>query len=143
MKSMTPAEWHEFLLFGTRTAKVATVRSNGYPHVAPVWFVLNGDELVFTTGKTSVKGKDLLREPHLMISVDDERPPFAFVLIDGTAVVEELLPEKLLPWTTRIANRYVATGQADAYGKRNAVDGELLVRVALTKVIAHKGIADW
>lgn len=140
---MTPAEWREFLLFGTRTAKVATVRSNGYPHVAPVWFILDGDELVFTTWKMSVKGKNLLRDPHLMISVDDERPPFAFVLIDGTAAVKELSPKELLPWTTRIAGRYVATGQADAYGKRNAVEGELLVRVALTKVNAQKDLADW
>lgn len=142
MKSMTPVEWREFLLFGTRTAKVATVRSNGFPHVAPVWFVLDGDELVFTTFKTSIKGKNLLRDPHLMISVDDERPPFAFVLINGMAAVEELSPSELLPWTTRIASRYVAAGQADAYGKRNAVEGELLVRVALTKVNAQKDLAD-
>jgi hypothetical protein len=45
---------------------------------------------VFTTGKMSVKAKDLLRELNLMISVDDERPPIEFVLIDGTAAVEEL-----------------------------------------------------
>lgn len=142
MKSMTPAEWREFLLFGTRTAKVATVRSNGFPHVAPVWFVLDVDQLVFTTFKMSIKGKNLLREPHVMISVDDERPPFAFVLINGIAAVEELSPKELLPWTTRIASRYVATGQADGYGKRNAVEGELLVRVALTKVFAQKALAD-
>jgi hypothetical protein len=60
MKSMTPAEWREFLLLGTLTAKVVTVRSSGYPHVAPVWPVLDGDELVFTTGKTSIKGKESL-----------------------------------------------------------------------------------
>ncbi len=142
MKSMTPAEWHEFLLFGTRTAKIATVRANGYPHVAPVWFVLDGNDLVFTTGKTSVKGKNLLREPQVMISVDDEQPPFAFVLLEGKADVAELPPLELMPWTTRIASRYVAPGEADAYGKRNAVEGELFVRVPLTKVIAHKGIAD-
>lgn len=142
MKSMTPAEWRDFLVFGTRTAKVATVRSNGFPHVAPVWFVLDDDELVFTTFKMSVKGRNLLREPHVMVSVDDERPPFAFVLIDGIAAVEELSPQELLPWTTRIASRYIATGQADAYGKRNAVEGELLVRVALTKVNAQKDLAD-
>ena len=142
MKSMSPAEWREFLLFRTRTGKVATTRSNGHAHVAPVWFVLDGNELVFTTGKTSVKGKNLLRDSHVMISVDDEQPPFAFVLIDSVATVEELQPEKLLPWTTRIASRYVAPGQADVYGKRNAVEGELLVRVPLMKVIAQKGIAD-
>jgi len=129
MKSMGPAEWREFRLFGTSTGKVATTRSSSHPHVAPVWFVLDGNELVFTTGKTSVKGKKLLRDSHVMISVDDEQPPFAFVLTDGMAAIEELSSQELLPWATRIANRYVAAGKADAYAKRNAAEGELLVRV--------------
>jgi PPOX class probable F420-dependent enzyme len=142
MESMTPAEWRQFLLFGTRTAKVATVRANGAPHVAPVWFVLNDNELVFTTGSKSVKGKNLSRDAHVMISVDDENPPFAFVLVDSNAIVEQPSPQELLPWATKIAGRYVGSEQADAYGKRNAVEGELLVRVPLTKVIAHKRVAD-
>jgi PPOX class probable F420-dependent enzyme len=142
MQTMTPAELRDFLSFGTRTAKVATVRSNGYPHVAPVWFVLEGNELVFTTGKASVKGKNLLRDAHVMISVDDERWPFAFVLVESSAIVQELSPKDLLPWTTKLAARYVAEGQADEYGKRNATEGELLIRVPLTKVIARKGIAE-
>ena len=142
MHSMNPAEWREFLQFGTRTAKLATVRLGGRPHVAPVWFVIDDDQLVFTTGKESVKGRNLLRDPQVMISVDDEQPPFAFVLIDSTASVSQLPALELLPWATRIASRYVASGQAEAYGKRNAVEGELLVRVPLTKVIARKGIAD-
>lgn len=140
MQSMTPAEWRQFLLAGTRTAKVATVRANGSRHVAPVWFVLNDNELVFTTGSKSVKGKNLSRNPHVMISVDDERPPFAFVLVDGQAIVKRPSPGELLPWATRIASRYVGSEQADAFGKRNAVEGELLVRVPLTKVIAHKQV---
>jgi hypothetical protein len=36
------------------------------------------------------------------------------------------------------AARYVGADQAEAYGKRNAVEGELLVRVPLTKVKARK-----
>lgn len=142
MKSMTSDEWREFLSFGTRTAKVATVRENGHPHVAPVWFVLDGNELVFTTWANSVKGRNLLRDPHVMISVDDERMPFAFVLIDSTATVQELAPQELLPWTTRIASRYVPSGRSDSYGKRNAVVGELLIRVPLTKVIAQAAVAE-
>ena len=47
------------------------------------------------------------------------------------------------PWTTRIAKRYMGAEQAEAYGKRNAVEGELLVRVPLTKVTVRKGVADW
>lgn len=143
MKTMTSAEWREFLLLGTRTAKLATVRKDGRPHVAPVWFVLDGNELVFTTGKQTIKGKNLLRDPHVMVSVDDERPPFAFVLVENTAEVKEVRPQELLPWATRIASRYVPPGHADAYGKRNAVEGELLIRVPLGKVVARKDIAEW
>ena len=48
----------------------------------------------------------------------------------------------MLDWTTRIARRYMGADLAEAYGKRNAVEGELLVRVTPTRVIARKGIAD-
>ena len=58
MRSMSPSEWRAFLLTSTRTAKLATVRADGRPHVAPVWFDLDGDELIFTTSKESVKGKN-------------------------------------------------------------------------------------
>ncbi len=143
MKPMTRDELRAFLLSGTRTAKLATVRPDGRPHVAPVWFDLEGDELVFMTGRDSVKGKNILGDARVMLSVDDEHPPFAFVLIEGSAAASELSPAELLPWSTRIAKRYMGAEQAEAFGKRNAVEGELLVRVPLAKVIARKGVADW
>ena len=142
MKSMNPSEWRAFLLSGTRTAKLATVRSDGRPHVAPVWFDLDGNDLIFMTGRETIKGKNILRDPRVMLSIDDERPPFAFVLIEGTAKAAELLPTELLPWSTRIARRYMGSELADAYGKRNAVAGELLVRVPLAKVVAQQDVAD-
>jgi nitroimidazol reductase NimA-like FMN-containing flavoprotein (pyridoxamine 5'-phosphate oxidase superfamily) len=49
---MSESEWRAFLLEGTRTGKVATTRVDGRPHVAPIWFDLDGDTLVFTTGAT-------------------------------------------------------------------------------------------
>jgi len=142
MESMPPTEWRAFLLSGTGTAKLATVRADGRPHVAPVWFDLDRDALLFMTSKDTVKGQNILRDPRVRLSVDDENPPFAFVLIDGAAVASELPPDELLPWSTRIARRYMGAELAEAYGKRNAVAGELLVRVPLEKMVAHKGIAD-
>jgi PPOX class probable F420-dependent enzyme len=142
MKVMTHVEWRAFLLSGTRTAKLATVRSDGRPHVAPVWFDLDGNDLIFMTGTGTVKGKNILRDPRVMISIDDERPPFAFVLIEGTARASELSPADLLPWSIQIAKRYMGAGQAERFGRRNAVAGELLIRVPLTKVIAQADVAD-
>ena len=142
MNRMNPEEWHSFLLDGQRTAKVATVRPDGRPHVAPVWFVLESDELVFTTMLSSVKGRNLSRDRRVMVSVDEESFPYSFVLIQGEARIEHLTPDELLPWATRIAARYVGEDRSEVYGRRNAVAGEALVRVSLTKVSAISGVAD-
>jgi nitroimidazol reductase NimA-like FMN-containing flavoprotein (pyridoxamine 5'-phosphate oxidase superfamily) len=64
-----------FFFLGKRTAKLATVRLDGRPYVAPIWFILDSDSLVFMTGKDAVKGKNILRDPRVMVSIDDERPP--------------------------------------------------------------------
>lgn len=142
MENMAPDEWRAFLLSGRRTAKLATVRSDGRPHVAPVWFTLDGDELVFMTMATTVKGRNLASRPDVAVVVDEEEFPFAFVLIEGEATVEAISPEALLPWSMRIAARYVGEERARTYGSRNAAEGEVLVRVPLSKVVARKGVAD-
>jgi PPOX class probable F420-dependent enzyme len=141
-RQMTREEAFSFLAAETRTAKVATVTSAGRPHVVPVWFVLDGDDLVFTTGRDTVKGRNLRRDGWACLCVDDDRPPFAYVQVRGPVTVTEQAPD-LLDWATWIAARYVGAEQADAYGKRNAVDTELLVRMRPEKVIALDDIAGW
>jgi PPOX class probable F420-dependent enzyme len=138
---MMPEEYRTFLTAGTRTAKVATVGADGRPHVVPVWFVLDGDTVVFTTGDRSAKALHMRRNPRVALCLDDETPPYAFVLIEGTVDISPNPPD-MLDWTTRIARRYMGEDLAEAYGRRNAVEGELLVRVTPTRVIARKGIAD-
>jgi PPOX class probable F420-dependent enzyme len=139
---MTPDEIRAFLSEGTRTAKLATTSADGHPHVSPVWFVLDGDDLVFTTGRDGVKGKHLRRDPRLAVLVDDERPPFAFVHVRSRATLTEQAPD-LVQWTTQIAGRYMGSDEAKAYGERNAVPEELLVRVTPERVIAQADVAGW
>lgn len=140
MTHMTPDEYRRFLLSGTRTGKLATVRPDGRPHVVPIWFDLDGDTLVFMTGQTTIKGMNIQRDPRVCICVDDETPPFAFVQVEGRAALSADADE-LLYWATRIGGRYMGADQAEAYGRRNATAGELLVRVMVSKVIAQKDIA--
>jgi PPOX class probable F420-dependent enzyme len=141
MRQMTPAEARAFLLERPRTAKLATVRSDGRPHVAPIWFDLDGDAIVFTTWHTTVKATNIRRDPRVSLCVDDEAPPFAYALIEGTASMSDDLAA-LAHWAARIAGRYMGAGLAESYGKRNSVPGELLVRVTPTKIVAQAGIAD-
>ncbi|MFI5528790.1 PPOX class F420-dependent oxidoreductase [Kitasatospora sp. NPDC051853] len=141
MEKMTQEEWREFVAAGTRTGKLATVRPDGRPHVVPVWFVLDGDELLFNCGPGSVKGRNLLRDPRVTVCVDDEQPPFAFVQLEGEATVDEE-PAALRHWAGVIGGRYMGADRAEEFGARNGVPGEWLVRVKINKVIASRGISD-
>jgi PPOX class probable F420-dependent enzyme len=138
---MTEREYKNFLLDRARTATLATVRADGRPHAAPVWFHLDGDILVFTTGESTVKGRNMRRDPRISLCIDEEEPPFHFVVIEGTAELTAEDPE-ILRWATRIGGRYMGAERAEEYGRRNAVPTELLVRVTPQKILAYKNISD-
>ncbi len=141
MRNMSPDEYRAFLLEGSRTGKLATTRVDGRPHLAPIWFTLDGDDVIFTTWHTTIKARTLRRDPRAAFLVDDEHTPFAYVLVEGRVTLSEN-PGDLRHWATRIAGRYVGEDQAERFGERNGVPGELLVRLTPEKVIAQTGIAD-
>lgn len=137
---MTEAEWREFVSAGTRTGKAGVTRADGTPHVTPIWFVLDGDDLVFTTGESGVKARALRRDPRICVSVDDQTPPYSFVSLWGEASLSGDLDE-LLRWATAIGGRYMGADRAREFGARNAVPEELLVRVRIATVIAERDVA--
>lgn len=139
-REMTIEEARAFLSYGTRTAKLATTRDDGRPHVAPVWFVLDGDDVVFMTNSATVKGRSLRRDPRAALAVDLEEPPYAFVVVEGTVTVSGDVDE-MLPYSIAIARRYMGVDLAEEYGQRNAVEGELLVRLQPDRVIAIDDMA--
>ena len=125
MQTMTLDETHQFLMAGTRTGKLATVREDGRPHLAPIWFVLDGETLIFNTWHTTVKAQNIRRDPRVSLCVDDDQPPFSFVVVEGTIEILNSTPEEKIEWATCIARRYMGDAPAEAFGKRNGVDGEL------------------
>lgn len=139
-RKMSKDEWQSFLSEGTRTGKLSTVRADGSPHIAPVWFLLDGDDLVFNTGADTVKGRNLARDGRIALCVDDDRPPFSFAIVEGLAETSDELPE-VRAWARRIAARYMGEDRAEEYGARNGVPGELLVRVRISKVVAVADLA--
>ncbi|MDQ1533219.1 MAG: hypothetical protein QOF28_980 [Actinomycetota bacterium] len=138
---MTGDEWRRFAFDTPRTAKLATVRADGSPHVAPVWVALDGDEILFTTGEDTVKGKAVRRDPRVALSFDDEDPPFSFVVIEGDARVDDNEGERLT-WATKIAGRYMGAERAEEFGRRNAVPTELLVRVRPRRIVGEWNVSD-
>ncbi|AZM51554.1 PPOX class F420-dependent enzyme [Streptomyces sp. WAC 01529] len=140
-QKMTDEQWRAFVSHGTRTGKLSTVRADGSPHIAPIWFLLDGQDLVFNTGKETVKGRNLARDGRVALCVDDDQPPFAYVVLQGRAeLIEEI--DQVRHWAARLGARYMGEDRAEEFGKRNGVPGELLVRVRIDKVLASSGVAD-
>lgn len=137
---MTTAQWREFVTTGTRTGKLGVTRADGQPHVTPVWFVLDGEDVVLTTHETSVKGRALRRDPRACLCIDDQEPPYSFVIIKGEVTLSEDLAQ-LRKWAEVIGGRYMGADRAAEYGARNGVPGELLVRLRPANVIAQRDIA--
>jgi PPOX class probable F420-dependent enzyme len=124
----------EFLSAGTRTGMLGYVAADGRPLVAPVWFVVDDGQLAFNTGRDTSKGRALARDPRVVICVDDPHPPYSFVQVQGVATVSED-PDEVRDIATRTGGRYMGADRADEFGRRNAVPGELVVRLRPTKVI--------
>jgi PPOX class probable F420-dependent enzyme len=140
-QNMTAGQWRDFVSSGTRTGKLATVRADGSPHLAPLWFVLDGEDVVFNTGAKTVKGRNLLRDGRFSLCVDDDRPPFAFVVLRGTASISED-PDELRRWAGLIGARYMGAERAGEFAARNGVPGELLVRGRIEAVTALADLAE-
>jgi PPOX class probable F420-dependent enzyme len=136
---MTSEEVRAFLTsVPPHTGKLATVREDGRPHLAPVWFDVDEDgSLLFNTGESTVKGRNLARDGRASFCVDDERPPFAFVVVEGRAELVDDLRE-VRRWAAKIGGRYMGADRAEEYGARNGVAGELLVRLRPERV--HSGL---
>ena len=141
MASIDDPKVREFLSAGTRTGKVAWVGQDGAPHVAPIWFVLDGDDVVFNTGADTGKGRALAREGRASLVVDLEEPPYAYVKVDGPVTLSDDL-EEVRRFATIIGGRYMGADRAEEFGARNGVPGELVVRLRATKVRADLDVSD-
>jgi hypothetical protein len=155
MTEMSKREIKRFLMQGTLTGKLATVKKDNSPHIVPVWFVLDeihkrrggrrgrgiGD-IVFMTGIDSLKAKNIQRNNKISFCVDDQTPLFSFVTVFGIARIYHYNQTKLFKWATRIAERYMSKDMAEAYGKRNSGEDEIVIRVEPTRILAEKDIAN-
>jgi PPOX class probable F420-dependent enzyme len=136
---MTDDEWRTFLTAGTRLAHIALTRADGRPHVTPICFILDGDELAFALSPGSVKGKSLARDQRVAICVSDEQQPYGFVTIEGHARTS-VDPDQIKHVGTAIADRYYPAQPAEDIAESFVQGGFTAVRITITNVIARSGL---
>jgi PPOX class probable F420-dependent enzyme len=137
--TMTDNEWRSFVTAGTRLAHIGLTRTDGRPHVTPVCFILDGDELAFVLSPGSVKGKSLTRDRRIAVCVSDERQPYGFVTVEGHARISAE-PEQVKHVAAGIAERYYPAQPAAEVAESFVQEGFTAVRISITNVIARSGL---
>ena len=102
---------------------VATVMADGTPQITPVWVDRDGGDLRFN-GR--VKSNNLERDANVAVLVIDERDPYRWVSIRGTA---ELIDDGADAHIDALATKY--TG-ADSFKGRTPEQRRVTVKVTST-----------
>ena len=116
------------LLTAPNYGNVATVRSDGSPHVTPVWVDWDGEYVIFNTAVGRAKEKHLRRDPRVAVEVFAQENPYSYVSIDGTA---ELSEEGADAHIDKLAKKYL--GQ-DQYPHRQPGERRIIVRIRPERV---------
>ncbi len=69
-------------------AALALTRDDGTPHVSPVWFDYDGQDIILNTARGRVKDRVLKRRPVVALAVMDPQNPYRYLLIRGRVVGE-------------------------------------------------------
>src|SRR6516164_4592147 len=71
------------LLRRANFAHIATLMPDGSPNVTPVWIGVRGNNILLGSGESSLKIRNLRRDPRLALSVVDFHDPYEEVQIRG------------------------------------------------------------
>ena len=85
---MIPKERREFLE-QHRLAIVGVPRRAGPPHMSPVYYVVDGDDIVISTTASRFKARAIGKNPDVSLCVIGEQPPFPYLLVYGKGSIEE------------------------------------------------------
>lgn len=85
MPKMTPAERDTLLSQPGILCRIATLRPDGAPHVTPVWFIYDANEIVVTPRRESAWMEHLRRDPRVAVTIDEEAGPYRKVTVEGVA----------------------------------------------------------
>jgi PPOX class probable F420-dependent enzyme len=126
-----PADVQKFL-GEPRIAVLSYIRADGRPNQAPIWYDYSGDMLRMTIATGSAKHRALLKDARVCVTIQDERPPYRAVIIDGTLEIADLPEGDTL--AVDMAVRYFGKYAAGEYWKMTEEERQKSGSTVLTLV---------
>ena len=135
--AMSPREIEDFLSEGN-IARIATVKPDNSPHVTPVWYLWENNQLLMTIQKDSVKESNIRQNNKVAVTIDTDRAPNKGVIIEGTAKIEKPTKEIERRIDRRMAARYVKTEYLDEYIEWDNAQGTqyIYIKIRPEKIIS-------
>ncbi len=133
---MTP-EQIEAYLSKPHIADLATVRPDGSPHVAPVWFLYENGFIKVLAETSSVKVRNLKGESRVSVSIATDQRPYEYVIVNGVAEISEGDISDIL---RRISVHYQGLEEGERYAEKTLRELELcLITIRPSKLIGWSG----
>ena len=135
MADMTQQEINEYLA-EAHVVHLATVRSNGRPQVAPVWFLEEDGHAFVMAYSNAVKVRNIRRNPAVTLSIATDHRPLKYVVLNGDA---QVVQEDVARMVERICVRYDGTVRGVEFAKELlAEDRLILIDILVTRVVGWK-----
>jgi PPOX class probable F420-dependent enzyme len=77
------------ILQGPYTGVLTTLFADGSPQSTPLWFLLDGDDILFSTTAGKQKLRNIARDPRATFAVYNPTNDMSYVEVRGTIVVTE------------------------------------------------------
>ena len=124
--NMSRAEREEFLA-GVHVGVLSVASDDGTgPLAMPVWYSYRpGGTVNVSTGRATRKAAAIRAAGRFSLCVQDERPPYKYVTVEGPVVIEDARQDERL----ELARRYLGTDGGDAYIAANPGGTEVMIRM--------------
>jgi len=119
------------LIEGKNFAHLATISSDGSPHVAPVWIDHDGDVILINTAMGRIKQKNTTKDPRISISIVDQNNPYARVTIKGK--VTQQTKQGADAHIDKLAKKYTGS---DKYQNRQPGEQRVILRIEPLRVLS-------
>ena len=117
-------------------AVLGTVNASGSPHLTIMWYVLDGDEIVFNTKAGRTKETNLARDRRVSLLVYDDSG-YKYIRIDGrvTAITDPQIAHRDI---ARLAVRYSGEEKVKAAIARFEREERITYRLPTTRVYDYR-----
>ena len=115
-------------------ARIATVRANGSPQLAPMWFLYEDGVVYMSTRTYAAKVKHIEKNPRVAVVIDEMVAPLKnkVVTIEGTA---EIVTTGVKETTTKIYHKYAGVeGSATPQAQRSINTPRVILKITPHKM---------